>query len=402
VPITRVYTPDATLAGGIAADTGRGNLLRELQQLNREAQLRYAQLGESQRQYDLGLAARLQQSGLDRQFGYDQMAQRADQFQQGLQADVYAKELGIMGGLAQQDMQNQGYAAYQQQATQRNADTQLAQIAKLRQTQQFEKAMADREAILDYQRNGKLTEQGMQAAIQGWEQQNGMAWGLPDQLANQENDAAQQQRLANLANMVREPDTGAPVLSVDAISSYLEAGGEIKDVPRIQKDLLTASLKAKKDEWDRTTGFNEDVRKNDAHIADLARNDDMASQRIQQEAVKFARSQAYAAMKAVNDARIAFGREVQKWNTSIAAAETKARVDGTPRGPMPAMPLESDFVTPSLLKMQAEAEARVAQLDGSQQPTGGSKRINTQAEYDALAPGEEYIDAQTGTRGRKQ
>jgi len=223
--IRREYYAPASAVGPIAVETGRGALLRQLQDQLRQQDLAYAQLDEGGRRYDLGLAADQQNQSLNRQLGYDQLGQRADQFQQGLQADIYARELGIQGQLAAQDLQNQGYNQYQQQATQRALMGYEAQAARAREKQTFDKNMADRDAVLAMMKDGKLTPRAEQQAKEIWEQQTGMPWGLPDDLAAQSANAEMQNR--TIPAMRSRLGPLSPQVSDDELSTFIMPDGNV-------------------------------------------------------------------------------------------------------------------------------------------------------------------------------
>lgn len=219
MPIRREHGFDIPL-GPVVKSIGRDQRMRELERQQQLLDLEYAQLDETARRYDLGLAAQMQQSTLDRQFGYDQMGQRADEFQQGLAADVYTRQLDADAGLAQQMLQNAGYEFQQQQITQRAVMNSDAQNARARARRQFDKAMADREAILGMQKEGSLTPRMLEEAIRQWEEQNQMDWGLPDQIAQQQTEQdvtarvlpAMRQRLGPLGNTVTDQELGTFIL----------------------------------------------------------------------------------------------------------------------------------------------------------------------------------------------
>jgi hypothetical protein len=283
VPITRVYSPDAGIAGGIAADTGRGNLRTQLQQLAQQEAFKYAQLGEQQRQYDLGIAQRGQQGYLDRQFGYTQLAQRGQQFQQGLQADIYARQLAVEGGLAQQELQNRGYEIAQQAANQRTIDTQLGQLARQQQTQQFEKAMADRKGLEQFFLDGKITPQQLQAGRDQWEQIYGMPWSLPDEMAQQQAGLQEQQEMATFAQAMANPITGELPFTPEAIGAMRNAGMSNKEIMDAGMKKLSEERQHKKLQFDVTQGFEEERRKDEEVINDRIRDNERADQKMRQE-----------------------------------------------------------------------------------------------------------------------
>lgn len=313
--IRRVYQAPATLAGEVGVQTGRGSRLTELLDMARREELQYAQLAEGQRQYDLGLTAKLQQAEQDRQFGYDQLASREDQFYAGTQADLQARQMQADAGLAQQMLQNAGYAEYQQQATERAYNTQQAQTARAYDDQRFKNFMASREAIMEYQ--PRMTDQQYQEAVQQWEQQSGMAWGLPDEMAAAEADDAMRARFEAIANSAISPLTGQPVMSVEQIQARMDNGATQKEIDSYQTKIMSEHRQQKANDA-KAAGESVEVEKKYAEMDadDEARAAEVAAtQTFNQQ--KFEQSRRQGLIDTYN-------MQV-KANTEMMAAKAKAR-----------------------------------------------------------------------------
>lgn len=251
--ITLRYNPAYENVLGMANETGQGNLRRQLEELARRDALDQQRLDESARQFDQGLQAQQYNQVANRGLAWANMAQ--DQYRADQQA--YLAQQQLQARIAEQQMQNDAYAYGQDAQTQRAFGAEQARMAREAANRRFEKSMKDREVLLDQFNRGMLMPAQKQQAIANWEQQSGMSWGMPDEMAAQEDNQAMQDRVAALeSTFFTHPITKEPLVSEGAVAKMLELGMDPKDITaqglKLQSEARqTAALQQKEGEADR-------------------------------------------------------------------------------------------------------------------------------------------------------
>jgi len=216
---------------GVAQDTGEGDLLRQLNEIARRDQMEAARLDEQARQFDLGLAANQQNQASQRGFQYASLGANVAQNQAAMQQRAMEQQSLIDARLAEQQMQGEQMLAGQQMQNQRAFVGEQARVAREAANRRFEKSMKDREVLLDQFQRGMLTPQQEQQAIASWEESAGMDWGMPDEMAAQDEGQAMQERVAAIeSTFFTHPITKEPLVSEGAVAKMLEMGMDIKDI----------------------------------------------------------------------------------------------------------------------------------------------------------------------------
>lgn len=255
--ITLRYNPAYANVMGVAQDTGEGDLLRQLNEIARRDQMEAARLDEQARQFDLGLAANQQNQASQRGFQYASLGANVAQNQAAMQQRAMEQQSLIDARMAEQQMQGEQMLAGQQMQNQRAFVGEQARVAREAANRRFEKSMKDREVLLDQFQRGMLTPQQEQQAIASWEEAAGMDWGMPDEMAAQDEGQAMQERVAAIeSTFFTHPITKEPLVSEGAVAKMLEMGMDIKDITSQGLDLQanamkTEAMKAKEGEADR-------------------------------------------------------------------------------------------------------------------------------------------------------
>ena len=224
--ITLKYSPAYENVLGMANETGQGNLRRQLEELARRDALDQQRLDESARQFDQGLQAQQYNQVANRGLAWANMAQ--DQYRADQQA--YLTQQQLQARMAEQQMQNDAYAYGQDAQTLRAFGAEQARMAREAADRRFQKSMKDREVLLDQFNRGMLMPAQKQQAIANWEQQSGMSWGMPDEMAAQEDNQAMQERVKSIESFFVHPITKEPLIGEGQVANMLELGMDPSDI----------------------------------------------------------------------------------------------------------------------------------------------------------------------------
>lgn len=251
--ITLRYNPAYDAAMGVAQQTGQGELQRRLQELANRNAMEQARIDEGARQFDLSQAAQQYNQTAQRGLQYAALGQNQAELQQRGQQFQY----GIDARLAEQQMQGDQMLAGQAMQNQRAFVGEQSRMAREAANRRFEKSMKDREVLLDQFQRGGLTPRQQQQAISQWENNAQMDWGMPDQMAAQEDNQAQQDRVAALeSTFFTHPLTKEPLIEPGAVAKMMELGMDpdkiIDKGLKLQSEARqTAALQQKEGEADR-------------------------------------------------------------------------------------------------------------------------------------------------------
>jgi len=227
VGITLKYSPAYENVLGMANETGQGNLRRQLEELARRDALDQQRLDESARQFDQGLQAQQYNQVANRGLAWANVAQDQARIDQ----QAYLAQQTLEARMAEQQMQNDAYAYGQDAQTQRAYGAEQARMAREAADRRFQKSMKDREVLLDQFNRGMLMPAQKEQAVANWEQQSGMSWGMPDEMAAQEDNQAMQERVAAIeSTFFTHPITKEPLVSEGAVAKMLELGMDPKDI----------------------------------------------------------------------------------------------------------------------------------------------------------------------------
>lgn len=223
--ITLRYNPAYDAAMGVAQQTGQGELQRRLQELANRNAMEQARIDEGARQFDLSQAAQQYNQTAQRGLQYASLGANFAQNQAELQQRGQQFQYGIDARLAEQQMQGDQMLAGQAMQNQRAFVGEQSRMAREAANRRFEKSMKDREVLLDQFQRGGLTPKQQQQAISQWENDAQMDWGMPDQMAAQEDNQAQQDRVAALeSTFFTHPLTKAPLIEPGAVAKMMELG----------------------------------------------------------------------------------------------------------------------------------------------------------------------------------
>lgn len=396
--INVVYDPNLDIAGQAAYSGGQGIGASQQDQFDRELMLRQQGLLEQQRQFNIDTGFRTQQAGNQDFLQRSQLAQQGQQFnvqtrqrdlamlndylQNQQQAELQAQQQQLYAeNLAQQ-------AQAQKEATARSLYGQYGGLAKQQNQQQFELAQSQQKAILEARQKGLITQEQYSAAIPQWEEQFQMPWGFPGQLAAEHEQTQEQAQVqAFIDSAPRNPVTGEPLISAEA---FRATGGDPKLINALYTKAMSESTRLFSEQND-MKGQAEIEKKNHemalkaaAQTNDIAADNAFNQQKLQHEALM-------AKQKLWSSQRSAFLKDTNEWIAAKSAAVTVTGDDGKPVE-VGAQPQWSQY-DPDVIFGGSTSTPQAG--------TGGTPRINTKAEYDALPSGATYIDAETGRTGRK-
>lgn len=366
------YANDPRLIAQAAYESSGAPVLEEIRRYEE-------QMGQRQFEQDRRFDLDAQQIALRDQLARYQMGQQAAQFGAQLQATNYNNELDYdiqSQQLAQRDEQLGVQAALQaqqqQQLTSRTQLSQLGQIARQQQQQKFELAMAERKSGEEWMRTATPRQQ--QQFRQRWEQTHGMPWTAPEEALAAQEDEQQQARRQQWVGMLQAPDGSGELIVPENVADMLMGMEPEKAMNSYTKMLDTWQRRKKDEQAAQTTEMQWEETK-----ANMQRDDERANQMLQhtQQSAEQRMSQAEMLhqQRLQHSARLAFNKAKADW------LKLKNDPLATDVGPEP-KPEEYGVIE-------------------EKQISGPPKSITTQAEYDALGPGEEYIDATTGARARK-
>lgn len=193
MPITIEYQPSLVAGGQIAYQAGRGRFLQEQDRFN----FQQAGLAEQQRQFDQRLQFAAQEAALRDQQLRSQLGQQAGLAQQQLAYRDLADRRGIAANFQMAEMQQEGWDRRNQQQLQLAQMQEAAAQARLKQTQQFNNAMQEKDTLQKYitENSAVLSPEQAQGLVAQWEQSHGLPWGF-DTTAIIEAQQAQEQRMA--------------------------------------------------------------------------------------------------------------------------------------------------------------------------------------------------------------
>ena len=224
--ITLKYNPAYENVLGVANDTGQGNLRRQLEEIARRDALDQQRLDESARQFDQGLQAQQYNQVASRGLQWANVAQNQAQLDQ----QAYNQQATLEARMAEQQMQNDAYAYGQDAQTQRAYGAEQARMAREAANRRFEKSMKDREILLDQFKKGMLTPAQEQQARAMWERDSQMSWGMPDEMAANEDNQAMQERVKSIEAFFTHPITKEPLIGEGQVASMLELGMDPNDI----------------------------------------------------------------------------------------------------------------------------------------------------------------------------
>lgn len=313
--ITLRYNPAYDLSMGAAQQTGEGQLLRQLQDQARQDALQQGRLDESARQFDLGLAAQQYDRTAQRGYQYAALGANVAQNQQAMQQQAWNQQNAIEARLAEQQMQGDQMMAGQAAQTQRAFIGEQARMAREAANRRFEKSMKDREVLMDQFQRGMLTPAQEQQAITQWEELSGMDWGMPDEMAAQEGDQVQQERIAQIEQaFFTDPISGEMMAQPGAVQSMLEMGMDMKD---ITGHGLKLQAEARQRAQLEQKGKQEEIKYQDA-VENMRRDDERANQQLQNTQAAHQQKMDQAEMmhqqKLIQTGRTAYQRAHADWS----------------------------------------------------------------------------------------
>jgi hypothetical protein len=352
---------------------------------------------EGTRQFDVKTAleqeAMLMQERL-RQEALAQQAMEADyRFQIGQgQLGLDAQRNDLYG----QQLENQ--AAQDEGVTQRAMLGQMGQTVRAREKRNFDMAVSRQDAILKARADNLIDDAQLAEAAQVWEQQTGMPWAFPGQLAAQQDEQAASQRINSFVQMGIDPGTGKPTTSAEEVQAMFDTGMNGKEV-----SAQVLRNKQEKRNWDKTQHdinekFDEQRKSQEKHLADMQADNDRIMQQITNQQKQFEERQRQTDLqfqqkmrvdkaKAIRDARMDISdmKKERKLEEQAHAAAKKEADDPSSIAPLP--PAEN--YDAMLAEQLRDIEAAYADM-GGQQSTAQLPEPKTPAEVQALPPGTRF------------
>lgn len=306
--ITLRYNPAYENVLGVANETGQGNLRRQLEELARRDALDQQRLDESARQFDQGLQAQQYNQVANRGLAWANVAQ--DQARIDQQANLAQQTLEAR--MAEQQMQNDAYAYGQDAQTQRAYGAEQARMAREAANRRFEKSMKDREILLDQFKKGMLTPAQEQQARAMWERDSQMSWGMPDEMAANEDNQAMQERVKSIEAFFTHPITKEPLIGEGQVASMLELGMDPNDI--IDKGLKLQS-EARQVEGNKAKAQQAELKQQEA-VSNMQRDDERAAQTLQHSQEAHKQKMVMDAIKAVQQSKIARAKAIENSMTT--------------------------------------------------------------------------------------
>lgn len=345
--INHIYAPDPQFAaqaisqaGAAEYQQGQDDRLRAIEQFN-------AQLEQRDRQFYDNLAYQQDGQLLNYVANQDQLAFSGAQANQNRQAGLAEAEMRNQYGLADTALRGNLQAAMQGRES-------AGMMARDMQETRLKQAMSEHDAIQKAWLDGEhfTSDDQFKQAKGAWEKKwgsLGLSWGLPDQIAQQQAQQNDEQKIALLESGFKSRFTGDSLIPEGQIKTWLELGVEPKDIMAAQikyhaEDRQAASLQQKERQ--------EEIKYQESS-ANMKRDDERANQQLEHTRQSAEQKAAMAAeqhkqkmmMNAVNSYQAA----KLKWATAKNAAfdaEGKASL-----GPEPKL---EDFMLPEMQESGGE------------------------------------------------
>lgn len=376
MPIVVNYQPAYGLAGDAALAGAGGIAAENMRRWDAEFGLNEDRLEEQQRQFDLDYQYRLQSAALQDALSRRQLAQQADLAYGDQALDAQRIGAGVYGAelqAAQNQAALENRAGMNAAGNQRMLSAKQMEVAQRMQALNFEQAMAAEKAVRE--KWNQYTPSQQEQIRRQHEERFGMPFGAADMMLQQEQQQQQEAQRDQWRQALTAPDGRmiAPEAFVDVLMQL-----DPKDAASVAGKL-----------------WAEDRQRDalDIKKQDQVRDDDFAAQQAQIEQQRAIQQQQITAAKNQQDAlwKAAKARQdaqIKQWQALHAAWLTQWEL-GENSGEAPKW---EDHVE----DIDAHLQTIMQQSAGDGLPT-----IDTQAEYDTLPSGKEYIDAQTGKRARK-
>ncbi len=277
------HSVPASISGEANYASSGARIEEEMRRQIAQELMRDRQFAEGQRQFDAGQAntdedqefrraiAALEARQRDRQMGQQAYQFDAGQALQYDQLDQQAYNQDRAYDINEQELDQRAQASENQ--LQGQQATQLAQIAEQRQKQKFEMFMADREAIME----GNLTPAQFRSAQAQLEQRYGMGWGMPEEVAAQQQGQAAEMQLQQMGEMFSDPINQGQSLATPGELQWMSQNVPPEKVPEIAQRRRAEALAREELRFKQT----EDAREDQAFMANQERDDALTAQKTQ-------------------------------------------------------------------------------------------------------------------------
>lgn len=274
MPIDYVHGADPLLQAQAAAMGAYAPVAEELRRYEEQQALRERQYADEQ---DWRLQAALLQQGMER----NRLGQQAAFQSAQLQSQNYNNEMDYALGAQQLDqqaaraeMQAALTAQGQEEQTRRAQMSQLGQIARQQQGQQFQLAMADYKSFNDVA--NQYTPRQQEQFWQRWEQKYGMSRTAPQEAMMAEDSAAQDAKRQQYVGMLQAPDGSGEMMGPPGLADLM-----MTLPPEKAADVATKTY----DTWTRRKKDEQQAKAQETQwqesVANMQRDDERANQQLE-------------------------------------------------------------------------------------------------------------------------